>query len=426
MIASEHQPDPRRVSLFRQVVAQPVLRRLLPAMALSALGDGMSAVAVAWLALRLAGEGHRGYAVGAAVAAYTLPGAVGAIVLTKPLRRRSGAQLLAADAALRAVALAAIPILYAFGLLKLPSYVALLAASSVLHGWGISGRYTMVAEHLPEELQRTGNALLSTFDMSSLIVGPLLVGLIVAVADPSVAIAADAASFAVLALVAGSLAGTRTDRTAADEAADEPEHPHGHGFRVISSTPALAGLLALTWLYFFLYGPVEVALPLYVVDSLHGSAGLFGLFWAVFGIGAVTGTVVAGTLRRLPLWPTLLLAVIGWGAALLPLGLLDSVPVVLASFAIGGLVFGPYNALSASIFQKQSPRADLSQVLAARGALTVLAAPLGAALGGPLVARLGAAHTFLASGVATIVVGVAAVIVIGVRKNRPAADSVSR
>jgi hypothetical protein len=48
------------------------------------------------------------------------------------------------------------------------------------------------------------------------------------------------------------------------------------------------------------------------------------------------------------------------------------------------------------------------QVLAARGALTVLATPLGTALGGPLTVWLGAQHTLLASAAATIASGLAA------------------
>jgi hypothetical protein len=94
------------------------------------------------------------------------------------------------------------------------------------------------------------------------------------------------------------------------------------------------------------------------------------------------------------------------------------VPVALVSFGVGGFLYGPYNALSASIFQRESPPGELSQVLAARGALTVIAAPLGSALGGPLVALLGAAHTLVASGLTTIVAGVIGVAVIGIRRQR--------
>ena len=178
--------------------------------------------------------------------------------------------------------------------------------------------------------------------------------------------------------------------------------------RIARSRP-LAGLLALTVAFFFLYGPVEVALPLYVTGPLHGSAALLGLFWTVFGIGATAGSIIAGLTRRLPVWPVLMAAVIGWGAALAPLGLLRLPVPALACFAAGGLLYAPYPALSATLFQRESPTELLSQVLAARGALTVLATPLGTALGGPLTAWLGAQHTLLVSAAATIASGLAAI-----------------
>src|SRR5215467_2516771 len=184
------------------VLASPALRRLLPAFAVSAVGDGMSAVGVAWLAIRIASPADRGLVVGVAVAAYTLPGAAGAVLLAKPLRRLSGRQLVAADATLRAVTLSMIPLLYLFGTLRPGVYVALLAASSLLHAWGISGQYTLVAEHLPPESRTAGNALLSGFGMAAYVIGPLLAGLAVAAAGPALPVAADAASFAILAVAA--------------------------------------------------------------------------------------------------------------------------------------------------------------------------------------------------------------------------------
>ncbi len=63
--------------------SHPVFRRVLPGAAASALGDGMSSVAIAWLALKLAPADSRGLWVGAAVAAYSLPGAVGAVALRR-------------------------------------------------------------------------------------------------------------------------------------------------------------------------------------------------------------------------------------------------------------------------------------------------------------------------------------------------------
>jgi MFS family permease len=402
-------------------MASPVLRRLLPAFAVSAVGDGMSAVGVAWLAIRIAPPADRGLLVGVAVAAYTLPGAAGAVLLAKPLRTLAARRLVAADATLRAVTLSMIPLLYALGALRAGSYVALLAASSLLHAWGLSGQYTLVAEHLPPQARTAGNALLSGFGMAAYVVGPLLAGLAVAV-GPALPVAADAASFAVLAVVAATARG----HPGAAGLADAGKADRARGFAVIARSPALAGLLALTVIYFFLYGPVEVALPLYVTGPLHGSAGLLGLFWTVFGIGATAGSIAAGLARRLRLWPVLAAAVIGWGAALAPLGLLRLTVPALACFAVGGLLYAPYPALSATLFQRESPPELLSQVLAARGALTVLAAPLGTALGGPLTTWLGAQHTLLASAVATIATGLAATAIITARRRMPAPDTPPR
>jgi hypothetical protein len=407
------------------VIASPVLRRLLPAFAVSAVGDGMSAVGVALLAIRIAPPADRDLVVGVAVAAYTLPGAAGAVLLARPLRALAGRQLVAADAALRAVTLSMIPLLYAFGALRAGSYVALLAASSLLHAWGISGQYTLVAEHLPRQARTAGNALLSGFGMAAYVIGPLLASLAVAAAGPALPVAADAASFAILAMAAGTARGH--PRTARSADAGQPDR--ARGFAAIARSRPLAGLLALTVVYYFLYGPVEVALPLYVTGPLHGSAALLGLFWTVFGIGATAGSIAAGLARRLPVWPVLVVAVIGWGAALAPMGLLRLPIPALACFAAGGLLYAPYPALSATLFQRESPPELLTQVLAARGALTVLAAPLGTALGGPLTAWLGAQHTLLASAAATIASGLAAAALLtshrrklarsGARRRRP-------
>jgi hypothetical protein len=407
------------------IMASPVLRRLLPAFAVSAVGDGMSAVGVAWLAIRIAQPADRGLVVGASVAAYTLPGAAGAVLLAKPLRRLAGRHLVAADASLRAVTLSAIPVLYAFGALRAGAYMALLAASSLLHAWGLSGQYTLVAEHLPPQARTAGNALLSGFSMAAYVIGPLLAGLLVAATGPAVPVAADAASFAILAVVAA-LAGSRTRAaaTAGTAAAQTGEPGRTAGFAAIARSKPLAGLLALTVVYYFLYGPVEVALPLYVTGPLGGSAALLSLFWTVFGIGATVGSITTGLTRRLPVWPVLLVAVIGWGAALTPLGLLRLPVIAMACFAAGGLLYAPYPALSATLFQRESPPVLLSQVLAARSALTVLATPLGTALGGPLTAWLGAQHTLLVSAAATIACGLAATVLLATRRRaltRPAA-----
>ncbi len=75
---------------YRPVLGNRVFRKLILGFGVSYLGDGMSFVAVAWLAIELAPPATVGLWVGGAVAAYTLPGVVGVLVLGRRLRSAAG------------------------------------------------------------------------------------------------------------------------------------------------------------------------------------------------------------------------------------------------------------------------------------------------------------------------------------------------
>lgn len=386
-----------------RLLNHPVLRRLLPGMLVSALGDGMSMVAVAWLAVQIAPPGQAGVWTGLAVAAYALPATLGAALLARLVRGLSAARLVAADASLRAAALGVVAALAVGGLLNPVGYVALLAVSSLLHAWGNAGSYTLIAELLPEEDRVAGNALLSTFTQAAVVVGPALAGWITAVTGPGWVIAVDAGSFAVLASAGWAVSA----RHAAAVGVAAPAAPARGGWRTILDRPALLGLIAVTCVFFFLYGPVEVALPVHVAHELHGSPGLLGLFWAVFGIGATVGALGAALLRNRPPWPVVAGIIAGWGAALLPLGLTDAVAPGLVGFAVGGLIYGPFTAICTALFQRSTPPQALSRVLAVRTALTTPATALGTLVGGPIVGAIGGRHTMLVSALLTIALGLA-------------------
>ncbi|MET8834153.1 MFS transporter [Micromonospora sp. NPDC004540] len=383
-----------------RLLRQPILRRILPGMLVSALGDGMSMVAVAWLAVQIAPSGQAGVWTGLAVAAYALPAPIGAAVLARLVRGLRASRLVAADASLRAVALGAVAILAVADALDPVVYVALLAVSSLLHAWGSAGAYTLVAEVLPEEDRLTGNALLSTFAQASFVVGPALAGGLTALVGPGWVIGVDAASFAVLAVAGWTVSARPVAAVAAAPAAPE----HG-GWRTILDRPRLLGLLVVTCAFFFLYGPVEVALPVHVAHGLHGSPGLLGLYWTVFGVGATIGALGAALLRNRPPWPVVVGIIVGWGVALLPLGLTDAVAPGLVGLGLGGLIYGPFTAISTALFQRGAPPQALSRVLAARTALTTPATALGTLLGGPVVAAVGGRHTLLISALLTIALG---------------------
>jgi MFS family permease len=386
-------------------------------MLVSALGDGMSMVAVAWLALALAPPEQAGVWTGLAVAAYTLPATLGAAVLGRPLGRLAGVTLVAVDASLRAVALGVVAVLGVAGVLSPAVYVALLAGSSLLHAWGHAGGYTLIAESLPEEDRVHGNALLSGFTQAAFIVGPAIAGIMTTMTGPAWVIGVDAATFLLLASICWPIRVPRETggppslklrrrASASEHVPDEAQDQDmTSAWRVILGRPQLLGLIVVTCVFFFLYGPVEVALPVHVAEDLHGSAGLLGTFWTVFGVGAVLGGLGTGLLRHLPLWAVVIGIIVGWGCALLPLGLTDAVPPTLVSFAVGGLIYGPFTATSMALVQRISPSAVLSRVLATRAALTQPSTALGTLLGGPLVAATGGRQALLISALLTIAFG---------------------
>lgn len=403
-----------QATAFGRVLRRPVLRRVLPAMLLSAIGDGMSLVAVAWLAVRIAPADQAGVWTALAVAAYALPATFGAAVLARLVRNLPGTALVTIDAALRAIALGTIAALAITDALNPATYVVLLAGSSLLHAWGNAGAYTLIAELVPDEDRVTGNALLSTFNQASYVVGPALAGGLTAWAGPGWVIAADAASFAVLAITCRLAAAPppvpispAQPSPAPAQSIPPPASTATSGSGAILSNRRLTGLLAVTCIFFFLYGPVEVALPIHIAQEIPGSAALLGTFWATFGIGAIVGALGAGLLRHQPLWTVVSAIIIGWGAALLPLGLTDSVLPGLVGFAAGGLIYGPFTAICTALFQGSSPPHLLSRVLATRTALTTPSTALGTLLGGPVVAAIGGRHTLLASALLTIALGVA-------------------
>ena len=400
-------------SAYRPVLANRVFRRLILGFAVSYLGDGMSFVAVAWLAIELAPQATAGLWVGGAVAAYTLPGVVGALAFGRRLRRMSARRLLLADNVVRGVFIGAIPLAWLTGLLTLPLYVALLAISSLLHAWGNAGKYTLLAELLPDEQRLAANTLVSSLEFTATIAGPAIAGVLVTYMSSALVLGLDALTYTFLAVL---IARMRLPESGHVSIVDQTAARGG--FALLRSHTELLGLLTLTWFFNFLYGPVEVALPLHVTLDLHASGTLLGLYWMLFGIGAVLGGLAVGALRQLPLWPVTVGIVIAWGLALLPFGFGVPTAVTVACFTLGGAIYGPFVPLSVTLMQAKSPPEHLAAMLAARSAALLTASPLGTALGGPLVTALGPRATLGGSGLATVMLGAVACVLLLARRRK--------
>jgi len=183
---------------YRVLLREHGARRLLSGLGVSSLGDGMSTVTIAWLAVETAPTGELGLYVGLAVAAYTLPGAAGALVLGRYLRHRPARTLVLAHCLLRAGFLGAIAALALGEALSPVIYIGLLAGSSLLASWGSAGEYTMLADLGGEDGRLAANSLASAQVWLATILGPAAAGLLLTALAPGWLLAFDAASFVFL------------------------------------------------------------------------------------------------------------------------------------------------------------------------------------------------------------------------------------
>jgi predicted MFS family arabinose efflux permease len=401
---------------YARCLANRDFRRMQPGFLISFLGDGMSLLGVAWLALRLAAPDSRATVVGLAVAAYSLPAVIGSFTLGRWLSSRNARSLILLDSLLRGVMFTLIPVLHWLRLLDAAGFIALLALSSLLHSWGIAGRQTFVAESLPQSDLLAGHSLVAGQEQMSFIAGPPLAGLVASAFGPAAVLTFDAVSYLYLAFMAARVRGEKT-------VGRRPPVPLRRAGRTLVRHPGLLGLLGLSFVFNLLYGPIEVAVPVFVAQRLGGNPAQLGWIWGAFGAGAVIGALITGTLRRLPLWPVVLTIVAGWGLAVLPLAEFGTLAAGIAGFGLGGLIYAPYGPVSITLLQQKAPFDELVSLSAFRSAVLVTASPVGAMLGGLLVTELGPASTIRLSGLTTV--GLAAlgtVFVLLVRLSRRASD----
>src|SRR5262249_19048540 len=102
-------------------------------------------------------------------------------------------------------------------------------------------------------------------------------------------------------------------------------------------------LTLLSLVFFFSYGPLEAALPVYSAQTLQAGAEGYGLLWTGFGVGAFAGVL---TLTRLShRWrPSIALPLIAvfWGALLCPLFFIQHLPLAMLFLGLAGILGALY------------------------------------------------------------------------------------
>jgi MFS family permease len=228
----------------------------LAGLSISYLGDQFTIIALLWFVLQLTGSGA---AVGLVILCFDLPGVVTGAILGRLL-------VMGFDNLARAVLIATIPTLYSLGSLQLWHVFVLALLAGTLAPATAAGVRAFVPHLVDDAALDRANALTATSLQFSYLAGPVAAGFAVARVGGPWALFIDAASFLLMGLLVLTLPTiTREPRVAQHAAANR-----WLGFGALFSLRYVPALTLLSLVFFFSYGPLEAALPVYSVQTLAG------------------------------------------------------------------------------------------------------------------------------------------------------------
>jgi MFS family permease len=383
---------------FRLLYRYPAFGRLWVGRSISLFGDAFTLIALPWFVLQVTGSGT---ATAGILLTLQLPAILTSMAIGSLIDRFQPRAILTIDNGLRTLIIGTIPILHWFGLLELWLLFLLTFLAGMLVPATEVGSRSVLPELVEDKDLDAANMLWSFSLNLSLIIGPAVAGILIAsFGGPSVLLI-DAGTFAVMALVAATMPNVERGKPSMQAPLSERL-----GLRQLWGMKVVRYTTLLSLVFFFSYGPLEAAMPIYSDAILQTDAQGYGLLWSALAVGALIGTLSSTALsRRLRLGVALPLIALLWGASLLPMVFINELWVACGLFFLGGLMWGPYTPMETTLLQRNVPRAQLGRVFGARSTLLIGGSPLGLATGGILLAFVPSTCVIALSAFACILVG---------------------
>jgi MFS family permease len=377
---------------------------LLSSYVISLAGTSMSAIAIPWFVLTTTGSAAKTGLVGFA----TMVPYVAAQVLAGPLVDRAGLRRsFVWGNAVAAAVVGAIPLMYATGSLTLPVLLALVALAGLVRGAADCANSALLpttAEVGGIPLERAAG-IASAGNRTAILLGAPLAGVLVTLAGSPVAVAVDAATFAVAAVIGAiwvRVAEHPLTPASAEPALRRYVRDLAAGLRFIRGDRLLLGIITMVAVTNLLdQGLSEVMLPVWVRQEI-GSATALGIIGGIGGLGAVLGNLFGAwlgpRLSRRKLYTVGYL--VGGSPRFFILALASTLSPVLAVTLISDVFGGSLNAVIGAASMERIPEDLRARVLGTVRASAWIGIPFGALLGGYVVELFGIRTAVLAFGAA--------------------------
>jgi MFS family permease len=386
------EPAPRPRTAAVAALRLPAFRNLVIGRTISMVGNSLAPIALAFAVLDLTGSVRDlGLVVGSRSVANGLFLLFGGVVADRLPRQA----IMVVSATLSGLSQAAVATL----VLTHSATVALLMTLGVVNGivaaFSLPASMAVVAQTIPAELLRPGNAINRLGSNAAQILGAALGGVLVATAGPGWGLVVDAVSFGLAAIFFTSVRvpAYRRGRSARENPFRELREGWGE-------------FISRTWLWvvvlgFMFFNMADVALlsvlgPA-IADSTFGRGG-WGLLLAAHTIGLVIGGLVALRLRVRRLLLVGLVGCFGTSLVGVSLGVYPQLALLIPVAVLAGIGLEQFGVAWEVSMQGHLPPEKLARVYSYDMLGSILAVPLGQVAAGPLALAVGTPAALVACG----------------------------
>jgi MFS family permease len=384
--------------------------------AISFTGSWVQQIAAAWLVLQLT---HSPVAVGALALAQLLPVTVlGLFVGTLMDRFEVRRVALVTEAGNLALA-AAFAVLTLSGVITVWEIYALAVVQGVGQAVGGPARHALVFQMVGKDDLANAIGLNSSLGTAGRVIGPAIGGALVAFAGPGVAFAVNSGSFLAELLALLAIDSSKLHVAVRDHGASMVGGALDALRYVIHSARAGVAFFGVLVLSTFCFN-FNVLLPLVAERTLDAGAQTFGLIAAVFGAGALVGSLAAAR-RGSNSLRYLLIGAFGYGVLELVLAPQRSLAVVCVLLFATGLCYIQWGATALTAIQLEAPEHLRGRAASLYFWAFLGGAPLGGLFAGWLVSLGGTRLAFYVAGTIAVLTSLAGAARLDATNRRPVA-----